>query len=91
MKVIQSESHRFIFAEDLEHKKAYPEQYSHPICGKNVRVKQVGETGASGNAAQKPTKGVVERVFVSRFGQLAKINAGSGYEIFLVRDLVISP
>jgi hypothetical protein len=88
MKIIQSESYVFATV-DPEHKKMYPDQYSHPMCNKKVRVKKIGEPDASGNAAQENITGMVERVFVTRFGQMAKIRTSSGDSVlFLVRDLV---
>jgi len=78
MKFIQSNSHR----------EAFPEQYNHQMCGKNVRVKKRGETGASGNAPSHSVSGTVLRVVPSRFGELAQIS-GAGKDYYLVTDLVV--
>lgn len=51
-----------------EHQRLFPEQYTHPLVGKRVRVR-----GPSGNQAE----GVVERVFRSPFGWLAKLEGGA--------------
>lgn len=45
-----------------DHKRRYPEQYNHALCGKRVQVKT--SAGVQG-------EGIVERVVHSRFGQLA--------------------
>lgn len=78
MKFIQTNSHR----------QDFPEQYNHQMCGKNVRVKQRGESGASGNAPMQSISGTVLRVIPSRFGELAQIS-GAGKDYYLVTDLVV--
>ena len=45
----------------IAHKEKYPEQYSHKLCGKSVKVR--GET----------TTYVVERVITTMFGLLAPV------------------
>jgi hypothetical protein len=47
------------------HRESYPEQYNHPLCGKEVRIKTNG------------TVGTVERVVDSRFGKLAILKGNS--------------
>lgn len=51
------------------HRELYPQQYSHPLVGKRVKV----------SSAADPIEGRVERVVSSRFGQLA-ILEGYGAE-----------
>jgi hypothetical protein len=48
----------------MSHREAYPEQYSHPLVDKTVRV--VTHSGEQG-------VGKVIRVFGTRFGQLAEV------------------
>ena len=48
------------------HREAYPEQYSHPRCGQQVRVTHEGEEVA---------RGLIERVVFSRFGPLAILDS----------------
>jgi hypothetical protein len=45
------------------HRESYPEQYSHPLVGKRVRVAGI--------------EGKVERVLNTRFGLLAKIEGSA--------------
>lgn len=60
-----------------DHKRCFPEQYSHPLCGKMVRVKTcAGDQGS----------GVVERVVSSRFGMLANIPSISTEDWWRVQD-----
>jgi hypothetical protein len=46
-----------------DHRRAFPDQYRHPLVGKRVQV----------NTGKFQTEGVVQRVVNSRFGQLAKL------------------
>lgn len=69
-----------------EHRRLYPDQYQHPLCGKTVRVRKRGEPGASGNAAINDVSGVVERVVSSRFGMLANLK-GKADAWWLLQDL----
>lgn len=53
----------------MAHRDAFPEQYSHPLVGKTVRVEtHAGKQGA----------GKVIRVFGTRFGQLAEVEGVGG-------------
>lgn len=65
-----------------DHKRRYPEQYSHPLCGKRVRVET--HAGVQG-------EGVVERVVNSRFGQLASVPDISTEVWWRVQDCKPSP
>lgn len=47
------------------HRELYPEQYTHPLVGKNAVIVQNGK---------ELTRGTVERVVESRFGQLAQLD-----------------
>lgn len=58
----------------MTHREAYPEQYTHPLVGKRV-----GQDGKS--------LGVVERVFRTRFGLLAKIEGQPSNTAFAVKRL----
>lgn len=51
------------------HREAFPEQYSHPLVGKRVRV--VTHAGEQGT-------GEVVRVFMSPFGALAEVKGVGG-------------
>lgn len=63
-----------------EHRRRYPEQYSHPLCGARVRVRT--EAGVQG-------EGVVERVVHSpRFGPLASVPSISETTFWRVQDCV---
>lgn len=60
------------------HRDIYPEQYSHSLVGKTVRV--VTRAGVQGT-------GEVERVFGTRFGQLANVKGvGSPETAWRVQD-----
>ena len=60
------------------HRELYPDQYTHPLVGEDVKVvsKKDGSIIVRGN---------VERVVNTRWGQLAKI-AGAGDTFYAVRD-----
>lgn len=60
-----------------EHRRLYPDQYTHALCGKTVRVET--HTGFQGT-------GVVERVVNSRFGQLAHVPTVSAETWWSVGD-----
>lgn len=51
-----------------EHRRLFPEQYTHPLVGKRVRVR-----GPSG----KQTEAVVERVFHTSYGWLAMLEGSA--------------
>lgn len=61
------------------HRQCYPEQYSHPLCGKEVAVFP---------GTDREIRGVVERVMLTRFGPMARLDIpGSEAVAYLVRDL----
>lgn len=53
-----------------DHRERYPEQYTHPLCGKRVRV----FCTYTSNAVL--TEGTVTRVVSTRFGLLAHLDDG---------------
>lgn len=58
------------------HREAFPEQYTHPLCGKQVRVK-----------SEPGTTGTVERVVKSeRWGELACLS-DQGLVFWKIADL----
>lgn len=62
-----------------QHREMFPEQYEHPLCGKEVFVEGV----------QDPIRGVVERVVGSRFGPLAILEGSGGvaYQISQCKEI----
>lgn len=66
----------------LTHREAYPEQYAHPRVGELVRYGQKGG---------EVTRGKIERVFNTRFGQLCKLEAVHGEVFYPLRDCVKVP
>jgi hypothetical protein len=62
------------------HKETYPEQYTHPLVGKQVRVVIVKQGGA-----REIARGTLTRVVSSSFGQLAILD-GDAAVAYSIRD-----
>ncbi len=58
------------------HRELYPDQYAHPLCGKRVRVK----------SDDHEFEDVVERVVMSRFGELAILEGQPHTKAWSVRS-----
>ena len=58
------------------HRECHPDQYTHPLCGKKVKVR---------TSAGFTTEGVVERVVGTRWGPLAHLD-NSGDTAYHVSD-----
>ena len=63
------------------HRRRFPDQYNHPLCGKRVRV----DTNAVFQGAGVVER-VVERVVKSRFGLLASVPDISTETFWRVQD-----
>lgn len=63
-----------------EHRQRYPEQYTHPLCGKPVKV----------NTGKVIRYGFVSRVVPSRFGPLAILDDNPD-EAWSIKDCEVTP
>ena len=61
------------------HKETYPEQYSHPMCGKRVQAVHKGKVLADGT---------VTRVMGTKFVPLAEIDTAKKGTAYSLRSLV---
>lgn len=67
---------------DQTHREMFPEQYSHPLVGKQVTI-----TPPDG----PPVQGTVERVFASRFGPLCTLAEHGGVMAWRTLDIRRTP
>ena len=65
-----------------QHRELYPEQYTHPLVGRRVEVRDGGRVLAHG---------VVARVFDTRYGQLVELEGQAGRAWLPARCHVVDP